>query len=106
MKMRKMIVRLGLVLLIGFFVTLVMPIQIGSAATSTAQFTVLGTLPDTDIHPPIGPLPESGGVIIHESVQNRLPATSEGVTLTAFMLGLMLTFFSIGGLYASRRISK
>ena len=32
MKMRKMIVRLGLVLLIGFFVTLVMPVQTAEAA--------------------------------------------------------------------------
>lgn len=37
MKMRKMIVRLGLVLLIGFFVTLVMPVQTGEAANDRPQ---------------------------------------------------------------------
>lgn len=79
MKMRKMIVRLGLVLLIGFFVTLVMPVQTGEAANDRPQAPAAS---------PVSPLGKVGwflvfnnGLITQPNDQNIVATNGTSMTV-------------------------
>lgn len=99
MTMRNRIVDGVLVILFGFVVSLAFPSQMTQAASSTAEVTVHGTLPDTGFDLPTGKLPNTAGIPEGQRLQqHRLPATGEDTSSSALVdLGFVLMILCFGG---------